>query len=142
MKADIDTSEYRKQLGKRLKSIRLEKELKQEDISKLFGISKGSVSEYENGKNEPTPRFLLNFAKKFGVNIVWLLEGGDKPKYYSEAIPPGSLKIHDEVLESYNLENKMLAEVVNYLKTNGELLQTVWHLVKAKKGIGKVSKGE
>ena len=124
--------------------IKFEKELKQQDISKLFGISKGSVSEYENGKNEPTPRFLLNFSKKFGVNIVWLLEGSDKPKYYSEEIQSSTLKIHDEIIKSYSNyeEDKILVEVVKYLKTDRELLETVWHLVKAKQGIRKIHKGE
>ncbi len=141
MKANSDLMEYRKQLGKRLKTIRLEKELKQEDISKLFGISKGSVSEYENGKNEPSPRFLLNFAKEFGVNVAWLLEGSAKPKYYEET-QSSELKIRDEVLEYQKTEDKMLLEVINHLKADKELLETVWHLVKARQGIRKVSKGE
>jgi hypothetical protein len=85
---------------------------------------------------------LLNFAQEFGVNVVWLLEGGDNPKYYTEAFEPDDLKIRDKGLESYKHEDKMLAEVVNYLKTDRKLLETVWHLVKAKQGIRKINNGE
>lgn len=129
----MDRSEYRKLLGKRLKMVRLEKELKQGDISKLFNISKGSVSEYENGKNEPPPSFLVNFGRRLGVDLVWLLEGGDQSKYMAEKPPP--LTIHDEVSKSYADAEEIFKEVVDYLKSDRELLETVWHLVKVKKGI-------
>src|SRR3972149_1121965 len=99
----LKSSAYRIQLGKRLKSIRLGKDLKQDDISKMFGISKGSVSEYENGKNEPTPRFLVNYAKEFGINIEWLLLGSDVSVYLTKEPESQNLVIRD--ISSPNKDN-------------------------------------
>ncbi|RMD89734.1 MAG: helix-turn-helix domain-containing protein [Calditrichaeota bacterium] len=140
MRIDPQVLEYRKQLGKRLKSIRLERELKQEDISRLFGISKGSVSEYENGKNEPPLSFLMNFAQKFGVDIAWLLRGRYQPQLEAEVKTSETPAIHDRS-ESYSSKNKLLNEIIEYLKKDEELLETVWHLIKAKTGINKITKG-
>lgn len=140
MRIDPQILEYRKQLGKRLKSIRLERELKQEDISRLFGISKGSVSEYENGKNEPPLSFLLNFSQKFGVDIAWLLKGRYQPQLEVEVQPSGAMALRDQTT-SYPEKDKILNEIIEYLKKDEELLKTVWHLIKAKTGINKITRG-
>lgn len=141
MKPDAETIQFRKQLGKRLRTIRLENELNQGEISKLFGISKGSVSEYENGKNEPSPSFLVKFAKKFNVDIRWLLQFSAQPAY--RQAHPDTLRVGEEKAPRYSKKSEeLLEEVVAYLKHDRELLETVWHLVRAREGLRRVTEGE
>ena len=45
-------------IGKKIKSFRKHKNISQEEFAKSIGISRQSLSGYENGKNEPP--FLLS----------------------------------------------------------------------------------
>ena len=57
----------------RLKEIRLEKELSQNQLAKLLCISKQNISDWENGKSETSFEMLVNIAKFFEVSTDYLL---------------------------------------------------------------------
>ena len=65
--------------GKRFKELRLEKNLKQQeladDFNKIYGhtFAKSSISQYENDKRRPETEALANFASYFNVSIDYLL---------------------------------------------------------------------
>ncbi|MFQ5823991.1 MAG: helix-turn-helix domain-containing protein [bacterium] len=133
-----DDEEYRKALGARLKLVSKENNKKLDDLSKIFGIKKVTISQWWRGIGRPTPLFLLEFSKEFGVNLVWLISGSG-PKYYKEEIQTTISKVQDESFKSYykEKEDKILEEVINYLINDKEFLKTVWHMIKAKEGIKK-----
>ena len=66
-------------LGERLKSIRRERGLTLENLSELYnrkfggGMSKGTLSKYENGKQMPLSDVLGNLASVLGVTADALL---------------------------------------------------------------------
>lgn len=58
-------------LGQRVRKARLHKKLRQEDLSKLVGISQQTLSNLENDKNEGSVA-LAAIAIECGVSVAWL----------------------------------------------------------------------
>lgn len=57
----------------KLKSLRKEKNLGQIELAKELGVSKGTISLWENGLREPTMSSLIRIAKFFDVSIDFLI---------------------------------------------------------------------
>ena len=58
--------------GKRLKELRLEKNLSQKDLSKNINVGKSIISAWETGLSDPTLTNLISMAKFFDVSIDYL----------------------------------------------------------------------
>lgn len=59
--------------GKRLKQLRIEKGLTQEELAKEINQTKANISRYENGKLQPSFETLDFFADYFKVDFNYLL---------------------------------------------------------------------
>ena len=59
--------------AERLKELRLEKELGQEELAKALGLSHGIISLWENGLREPKLSNLIALAKFFEVSLDYLV---------------------------------------------------------------------
>lgn len=57
----------------RLTNLRKEKKLKQEELAKNIGITRQSISHYENGSADPPIKVIVEYAKFFGVSADYLL---------------------------------------------------------------------
>jgi transcriptional regulator with XRE-family HTH domain len=66
---DID-----KQIGKRLKNIRLLKKLSQETVGKYCNVTFQQIQKYENGRNGLSAFRLLQLANGLGVSVSYFLE--------------------------------------------------------------------
>ncbi|WMJ81994.1 helix-turn-helix transcriptional regulator [Clostridium sp. MB40-C1] len=60
-------------LGDRLKELREEKQLTQEELGKLLNVSRQTVSGYESEDNEPSIQNLIKLADIFNVSLDYLL---------------------------------------------------------------------
>jgi transcriptional regulator with XRE-family HTH domain len=60
-------------IGQRIKQLRLENNLTQEDFGKLFGIVKSTVSMYESDKSIPDDEIKKKIAEYFQVTLDWLM---------------------------------------------------------------------
>ena len=60
-------------LAKRIKELRLEKNLTQEELGKLINVTKVSICCYENAARVPTLETLLALADVFNVGLDYLL---------------------------------------------------------------------
>lgn len=56
-------------LGTKLKKLRKDRNLKQDDIAELFGITKGSISNWENDRRSPNIQQLQRLADFYGVSM-------------------------------------------------------------------------
>ena len=56
-------------IGKKVKSLRLEKKLSQEKLAECVNLSREHISCIENGKNLATLETLYNLAKFFEIDI-------------------------------------------------------------------------
>ena len=61
-------------LGQNLKRIRTEKNISQGDIAESLGVSRGFVSNLENGKTNPTLATITRIANAVGVSTDELLK--------------------------------------------------------------------
>lgn len=60
-------------LGYRLRELRKENKMSQEDLGKLLGVTKVSVSGYENGTRIPSLDILNAILDVFGISADYLL---------------------------------------------------------------------
>ena len=61
-------------LGKNLKRIRTGKKISQGDIARTLGVSRGYISNIENGKMNPTLSTITDLAKAIKVSVSELLK--------------------------------------------------------------------
>lgn len=65
-------------LAERMKELRLEKGLRQEDAAKELDISMSAYCRYEYGKREPNASVLWRMADFYGVTIDYLVGRTDR----------------------------------------------------------------
>jgi transcriptional regulator with XRE-family HTH domain len=59
------------QIGATIKSLRLGKNLKQNDLAELAGISNTYLSDIEKGRSAPSLKTLTKIIKALGVDVSW-----------------------------------------------------------------------
>lgn len=59
--------------GDRLKKLRIEKGLSQQELANMIGASKSLISCYESGKRNPSLENIISFIEIFGVSSDYLL---------------------------------------------------------------------
>lgn len=69
-------------LGSRIRDLRKEKKMSQEELGKYLNVSKVSVSGYENDTREPSKDAIVKLAQLFGVSTDYLLGNTNKKHYY------------------------------------------------------------
>lgn len=65
-------------LAERMKNLRLEKNLRQEDAAKELGMSMSTYCRYEYGKREPTASALWRMADFYNVSIDYVVGRRDE----------------------------------------------------------------
>ena len=66
-------------VGSRLKELRREKKISQEELATILGIQKATVSNYETGKADPSDRIKIGIAKYFDISMDYLMGLIDEP---------------------------------------------------------------
>ena len=70
----MDKSEELIQLGLKVRSIRLAKNLTQKELANIIGKDHPSINRLEKGKINPSYIFLLEVAEGLGISIVDFFE--------------------------------------------------------------------
>ncbi len=60
-------------LGERLKKLRLENHLQQDQVARLVGVERSTVSLWENDLRQPSCGILVRLANVYGVTVDYLL---------------------------------------------------------------------
>ena len=61
------------ELGERLKALRTENHLRQDQVARLVNVEKSSISMYETGMRQPSYTTLVRLADVFNVTTDYLL---------------------------------------------------------------------
>ncbi|APX72890.1 helix-turn-helix domain-containing protein [Companilactobacillus allii] len=76
----------------RLKLLRQNLGLTQQEVANKIGVSRASYSHMENGRNEPDNETLIKLSNFFGVSTDYLLGNDETPKW---ATPKDILDLKD-----------------------------------------------
>jgi transcriptional regulator with XRE-family HTH domain len=107
-------------LGNRIKQLREEKELKQEDLAKELNVAPSTIGMYERNAREPNNEITLKLANFFGVSTDYLLGKSDvrNPEKIEKEDPLGlakigfSMKDYNPPTETQKEQIKSLIEVI------------------------------
>lgn len=72
-------------LSQRIRSLRVDSNLTQEEFGKIFRIVKSTVSLYESGKSVPNDQIKTEICRYFGVSMDYLVGLTDDPTPRPEA---------------------------------------------------------
>ncbi len=61
-------------IGKKIRTLRLQKNIPQNDLAKILGVSKSTMSNYERNYSTPDPELLVKIADYFNVSIDYLFD--------------------------------------------------------------------
>jgi len=108
-------------LAKRIKELRTEKNLTQEEFGKVFGIVKSTVSLYESGKSTPDDEIKKKIAEYFNVSLDYLMGASDVRDPYDQEKHKDELrkKAKDSVEKEFKKEIEALDEFRNIMINKG-----------------------
>lgn len=69
-----------KELARKIKTLRIENGLKQEELAERVGLTRDAVSKWENGKNIPRLPELMSLAKVFKISVSDLILETEKDR--------------------------------------------------------------
>ena len=97
----------------RLKILREEKGLLQEEVGKFLGISGRSISNYENGNRDMSPDTIIKLADFFGVSTDYLLGKSDIRNLEEKIKEEFSFAFHKE---TEGLSEEEIIEAIEFYK--------------------------
>lgn len=101
-------TKFETKFGKRLRELRKEHSISAEELAKIMGINKSTISRYETGKREPYIPFVQELALHFNVSMDWLVGRSDI------RTPNTDLGTLEKIYNS--LPDTAKIELVNYAK--------------------------
>jgi transcriptional regulator with XRE-family HTH domain len=103
-------------LGNRIKKLREEKNIKQEDLAKKVNVSPSAIGMYERDLREPNDEITLKLAEFFNVTTDYLLGKSDirNPEELKKVPFANAGGLNTEGLEEEDLLE--LQKQINYIK--------------------------
>ena len=103
-------------IGKRIRDMRIEKGLSQQELGDIIGVTKVSICGYENGTRTPSLETFALLADTFGTTADYLL-GREVPvvfedtKEYVGSISSDDIELIQEIRHYPSLYDSMLKDV-------------------------------
>ena len=82
-------------LSENIYKLRCRHKMSQEDLAEALGVSRQSVSKWENGNAVPDLDRLVKLSELFGVSLDQLVNGNENPRA-AESLPEPTVIIHTE----------------------------------------------
>lgn len=106
----------------RVKELRKQKHITQEELGKVLDIQKAAISKYENGRAEPSTEVLKKMSAYFGVSIDYLL-GNSPAKLSAQKLGRGvRIPVLGRVVAGIPIE--AVEEILDYEEITPELAAT------------------
>mgnify|MGYP001053429951 FL=1 len=103
-----------KTIGQRIRQLRKENNITQEELGKMYGLAKSTVSLYESGRSNPDDEIKQMIADHFNVSVDWLLGRTDERRTADEIIAEYKEKEleFEELFDRFNIyfEGRKLTE--------------------------------
>ena len=93
-------------IGSKIKAARLEKKLTQEQVAEILGVSRQTISNWENEKSYPDIISVIKMSECYDVSLDYLLKGEQKMKSYYDYLEEST-----NVVKSNANRNKIITIV-------------------------------
>ena len=98
-------------IGSKIKAARIEKKLTQEQVAELLGVSRQTISNWENGKSYPDIISVIKMSECYDVSLDYLLKGEQKMKTYYDYLEEST-----NVVKSNTNRNKIITILSLYYR--------------------------
>ncbi|NFH89142.1 helix-turn-helix transcriptional regulator [Clostridium botulinum] len=99
--------------GERLRELRIEKDLTQEELANYFGLHKTRISQYELNKRQADDEMKKKFARYFNVSLDWLMGLTDIRNYTDDN--EVTIALHSDT-EYDDLPDEARKEINNFIE--------------------------
>lgn len=99
-------------LAVRLKQLRLDKQLRQEQVARLVGVSKGAISAYETDIRQPSYEVLIRLANLYRVSVDYLLGRTDDRTIDIPGLTAHEVAMITELIASMSAKNQKMGEYI------------------------------
>ena len=96
-------------IGSKIKNARLEKKLTQEQVAELLGVSRQTISNWENAKSYPDIISVIKMSECYDVSLDYLLKGEQKMDSYYDYLEEST-----NVVKS-NIKRTKMITILSYL---------------------------
>ena len=101
--------------GKRLRQLREEKGLRQEDIGVMFNVGKSAVSQWENDIRIPDTSIIVKLADYFNTSTDFLLDRTDDPSPRPKTETIAAHRTDDPMSELPPEARRSVEEFIDYI---------------------------
>ncbi|MBC3901564.1 helix-turn-helix domain-containing protein [Acetobacterium malicum] len=127
--------------GDRLKLLRLENNMTQEELGNLLSKSKNNISQYETGKREPDLETLKIISNYFKVSLDYLLGNSDDPLPVRDV----DQDLHDEhdyneELDAFLKDDEMSSMFYDYKNWSEEEKRNLLNILKGQEALRQMNK--
>jgi len=109
-------------IGSKIKAARIEKKLTQEQVAELLGVSRQTISNWENEKSYPDIISVIKMSECYDVSLDYLLKGEEKMKNYYDYLEEST-----NVVKSNTNRNKIVT-ILSYLLIWAYAMIVFWFL--------------
>lgn len=98
-------------LSVRLRQLRLDKRLRQDQVARLVGVSKGAISAYETDIRQPSYDVLIRLANLYRVSTDYLLGRTDDRTLDISGLTASEAAMISELVASMTAKNQKMEEL-------------------------------
>lgn len=99
-------------LAVRLRQLRMDKHLRQDQVAGLIGVTKAAISAYENDIRQPSYDVLIRLANLYRVSADYLLGRQDVRMLDISGLTPAEAVAISDLVASMTAKNQKLEEFV------------------------------
>lgn len=99
------------ELGEKLKALRTENHLRQDQVARLVNVEKSSISMYETGMRQPSYATLVRLANVFNVSTDYLLGRTSSSSIDLSGLTAAEAAMINQLVTSMTKKNKELEEL-------------------------------
>lgn len=107
-------------MKERIKKIRRELDLTQQEFADRLRVKRGSIANYEIGRNVPIDSVISLICREFNVNEEWLRYGE------GEMFNPKPTDALDQLAEKYRLSNADYVMIEKFVNLRPEVRQNIY----------------
>ncbi|MDU2210528.1 MAG: helix-turn-helix transcriptional regulator [Eubacterium sp.] len=117
-------------IGSKIKAARLEKKLTQEQVAEILGVSRQTISNWENEKSYPDIISVIKMSDCYEVSLDYLLKGEQKMKTYYDYLEEST-----NVVKSNTNRNKIIT-ILPYLLIWAVAMIVFWFFTSGSDAMG------